>query len=388
MKNIGILGKGQLGMLLSQAADRAGHRAEVWDLREQKAFDFSSGQWRALPLAEWLSEKDVITAEIEDLSSLEEALTPCHDRMAPSADALFHLAFRDTEKAVLDRLGIPHAGQAICSSLAEVKTAVEKLNGQAVIKAARSGYDGKGQWRLDGWEHWDKLAESLNLFWHSAPDIRLVVERFVDFDTEVSLVGSRGADGTMVFYPLVENFHDGGILQVTLTDVCGRFRKLQPEAEAMMRRMADDLDYVGTMAIELFVENGELLVNEIAPRVHNSGHWSSDGCRWSQFDNHIRAVTKEPLAQPQASGCSAMINVIGEAGIHPQLLADEGVRCYWYDKAVRPGRKMGHINVPAADAATLRSMLLRHRKHWPAHAGQCLAQAIERLDEALSSVGQ
>ncbi len=369
------IGKGQLAMLLASAAHKQQHQLLAWDLRTEQAYDFSNHVWVPGNFDLCCQQADVITAELEDITPLGNALEPYHAKMFPSANALLSLAFRDTEKAVMDSLGIPHAATAQVSDIAQLMRALEALDHKAVIKAVRSGYDGKGQWRSHTKEDLPHLLDQIEQFWRQCPDISLVVERFVPFTAEVSIIGSRDRHGRVAFFPLTTNFHDGGILQISLAGMPFPWSYLQSKAEAVFKRLTDALDYVGTLAIEFFVEGRELVVNEIAPRVHNSGHWTTDGADISQFDNHIAAITGQAVSAPHQVKPTIMLNVIGQPNIDPHLLNAPEVRCYWYEKSLRPGRKMGHINIAAESTRDLLDLLEKYNPYWPDNVKSTLQEA-------------
>ncbi|CAE6926222.1 Catalyzes the ATP-dependent conversion of 5-aminoimidazole ribonucleotide (AIR) and HCO(3)(-) to N5-carboxyaminoimidazole ribonucleotide (N5-CAIR) [Vibrio sp. B1FLJ16] len=211
-----------------------------------------------------------------------------------------------------------------------------------VLKSALGGYDGKGQWRL-------KEASQVDAIWMemagciaTTPTQAIVAEEFVPFNREVSLVGARGKDGSVEVYPLAENVHTNGVLSLsTAIDA----PELQDQAKQMFTAVADSLEYVGVLALEFFDVDGALLVNEIAPRVHNSGHWTQQGAETCQFENHLRAVCGLPLGSTKLIRETSMVNILGEDTLPEALLAMDGFHIHWYGKEKRAGRKMGHINV-------------------------------------------
>ncbi|MYH51550.1 MAG: ATP-grasp domain-containing protein, partial [Gemmatimonadetes bacterium] len=217
----------------------------------------------------------------------------------------------------------------------------------AVIKARRFGYDGKGQAVARS-----RAAAAAAL---DALGPGLIAERFVRFERELSIIAVRGRDGSRVFYPLTENHHRDGILRASYAPARETAPALQTAAEELAGRIMDQLDYVGVLAIELFESEGRLLANEMAPRVHNSGHWTLDGADISQFENHIRAATGLPLARPAVPAPAAMLNIIGELPGAAAVAAVPGAHLHLYDKAPRPGRKLGHVNITGPDEAAVRA---------------------------------
>ena len=253
---------------------------------------------------------------------------------------------RLNEKTLFEKLGIPLTDFASVNSAAELDSAVRKLGLPGVLKTRRLGYDGKGQWVL---RSENDIAELKRDF----PSTPLILEKFVRFTRELSILAVRGRSGEMVFYPLVENRHRGGILRLSLAPAPQLSLPLQQEAENAARRILEALDYVGVLAVELFECDGHLLANEIAPRVHNSGHWSIEGAVTSQFENHLRGVAGLPLGKTQMLGHSAMLNLIGEVPEPGELLAVPDTHLHLYGKALRAGRKVGHVTVRAESAEQL-----------------------------------
>ena len=225
------------------------------------------------------------------------------------------------------------------SSRTDLLAGLEKLGYPAVLKTRRFGYDGKGQAVL-------RDPEDLERAWQRLGDAPLVLEAFVPFEAECSLVGVRGRDGETCFWPLTENVHDNGILALSRPAVFSV--QLQQEAEHCMERLMEHFNYRGVMTIEFFLRGGELLANEIAPRVHNSGHWTIDGAECSQFENHVRAVAGMPLGRTGLLRPSLMFNWIGEMPDRERAMAVPGLHWHDYDKAPRPGRKIGHATLTAA----------------------------------------
>jgi 5-(carboxyamino)imidazole ribonucleotide synthase len=270
----------------------------------------------------------------------------------PGARSLEVAQDRLTEKDTFRLLGIGTPAFSAVDSRADLDTAVDAVGGlPAVLKTRRGGYDGKGQAVLlspaDLDAAWADLGES-------AP---LILESLVPFDRELSVLAVRGLDGTVACWPLVENRHEGGILRVSRAPAPRVDDALQARGEALATQLLEYLDHVGVLAVELFDVGGELLANEIAPRVHNSGHWTIEGALTSQFENHVRAVLGWPLGATAARGPSAMVNCIGVMPSRDAVLAISGAHLHDYGKAPRPGRKLGHITVIADDDAELAARL-------------------------------
>ena len=222
----------------------------------------------------------------------------------------------------------------------DLDLAVKKVGLPAVLKTRRMGYDGKGQWILG-------TAEDVKIAKDGLPKLPFTVERFVPFTRELSVIAVRGKAGETAFYPLVENHHRNGILRLSLAPAPGVAPEIQKAAEDAARQVLEALNYVGVLAIEFFECDGKLLANEMAPRVHNSGHWTIEGAVTSQFENHLRAICGLPLGSTTAIGASAMINLIGEVPESVQVLAIPSAHLHLYGKEPRPGRKLGHVTLRA-----------------------------------------
>jgi 5-(carboxyamino)imidazole ribonucleotide synthase len=290
---------------------------------------------------------DVVTYEWEGVPAATaralEATTP----VFPGPRALDISQDRITEKDALNALGIATAPYRAVDSRADLYAAVDALGLPAVLKTRRGGYDGKGQAVL-------RTAPDVDTAWNDLGDVPLILEGFVPFTRELSIVAVRGRDGEVRCWPVVENEHRGGILHLTRAPAQNAD---QAAAEACIRPLLDDLDYVGVCCVELFDTGTGLLANEIAPRVHNSGHWTIEGAETSQFENHVRAVAGMPLGSTAARGPSAMVNCIGTMPNRDAVLRVPGAHLHDYGKRPRPGRKLGHITLTAKDDAELNTRL-------------------------------
>jgi 5-(carboxyamino)imidazole ribonucleotide synthase len=264
----------------------------------------------------------------------------------PPARALDVAQDRLVEKQTLNELGIATAPFRAVDTVDDLRAAAEALGLPGVLKTRRGGYDGKGQAVL-------RSDADLEPVFASLGGVPLILEGFVAFERELSIVAVRAAGGEVRAWPVVENLHREGILRVTRAPAPGCDEGVQARAEACIRPLLDSLDYVGVCCVELFDVGGQLLANEIAPRVHNSGHWTIEGAETSQFENHVRAVTGMPLGSTAARGPSAMVNIIGTMPDRDAVLRVPGSHFHDYGKEPRPGRKLGHVTVTAPDAATL-----------------------------------
>jgi 5-(carboxyamino)imidazole ribonucleotide synthase len=259
---------------------------------------------------------------------------------------------RLVEKSFFARLGIPTSPFEPVGSADGLAAAARRIGLPAVLKTRRLGYDGKGQRVL-------RSQADLAGAWEAMGGMPLLLERFVDFDRELSVLAVRGRTGETAVYPLVENRHREGILRLTLAPAPGLPPLLQSAAERHAAAALAALDYVGVLAIELFARGGELLANEMAPRVHNSYHWTIEGARTSQFENHLRAVLGLPPGSTALTGHHAMLNLIGSTPDPAAVLAVPGAHLHLYGKAPRPGRKLGHVTVTADSPAERDALLAR-----------------------------
>ena len=290
----------------------------------------------AAQLAALAGANDVVTFDWENIAG--SALAPLEKltRVRPPRAALEVSQDRMAEKALFSRLKIPVAPHAAVDDRTGLLRAVGKLGLPGVLKTRRFGYDGKGQVVLHVPAHIDAA-------WAAIGGRGLIYEKFQDFSREISIVGARSAAGETVFYPLSANTHGGGILHYSIAPFVNS--KLERAARIYLRRVMQALEYVGVLTIEFFVVKGRLIANEMAPRVHNSGHWTIEGCVTSQFENHLRAICDLPLGSTRALGHTAMVNFLGEMPDRERLLAIDGLAFHDYGKEPRPGRKLGHCTI-------------------------------------------
>jgi 5-(carboxyamino)imidazole ribonucleotide synthase len=287
-------------------------------------------------LAELAARSDVLTFDWENVPG--SALAPLEKltRVRPPRAALEISQDRMREKALFKRLHIPVAAHAAIDSKQQLVRAARKLGTPGVLKTRRLGYDGKGQFVL-------RDAGDLDKAWDSIGGRGLIYEMFQLFSRELSIVGARSPTGQIVTYPLSMNRHDGGILHYSIAPFT--HPALERRAKIYLKRVMNALAYVGVLAIEFFVVKGRLIANEMAPRVHNSGHWTIEGCVTSQFENHLRAICGLPLGSTRALGHTAMVNFLGNLPDRARLLAIEGLAFHDYGKEPRPGRKLGHCTI-------------------------------------------
>jgi 5-(carboxyamino)imidazole ribonucleotide synthase len=352
---VAIVGGGQLGRMLVQAGEQLG----VACLTLDPAADSPSAQVGPsivgayddpAALAQLVDGADVVTYEFENVPV--DAVRSLETPVLPPPAALEAAQDRIAEKTLFTDVGLPVPTFAAVDDLTSLTAAIEAVGLPAVLKTRRFGYDGKGQAVIRS----APLAEDA---WRAVGEVPSILEALVPFDRELSIIAVRAADGEMRCYPLVENHHRDGILRVSYAPAPDLTDGLQSAAEAHARAVGERLGYVGVFAIELFEAGGTLLGNEMAPRVHNSGHWTIEGAETSQFENHLRAVCGLPLGDVGVREHVAMVNVIGQEPDAAAILAIPGAHLHSYGKQARPGRKLGHVTLVADDPDTLRARVLQ-----------------------------
>lgn len=356
IKTIGILGGGQLGMMLAQAALKLGYRCVFLEDADNAPAALYGQVFKYDELDDFIAVSDVFTLEFENtpvktaksLANLEHK-----GGLFPPTNALEVAQNRLAEKALFNELSIDTVPFMAINSLDELQTAAKTLGLPLVLKTSRGGYDGKGQFFIKTIDEigaaWDELGGAVTgdggLTDTPAP---LIAEGFINFSREVSIIAVRTQDGDISYYPLVENHHTNGILSKTIAPAADADH-LTEQAQSNISKILSHLDYIGVLTLELFVSDDGLIANEIAPRVHNSGHWTIEGANTSQFENHIRAVLGLPLGDTGIIKPSVMLNVIGKYPNIHELLTHTGVHFHHYHKAERDGRKIGHITVMSDD---------------------------------------
>ncbi len=344
---LGILGGGQLGRMIAMAAAQLGLRTHVYAPEQNSpAFDVAAEHTLAAyddeaALVRFAKAVDVITYEFENVPSTTAATLSAHTLLAPNARALAVSQDRFVEKSFIANLGIPIAPFADVSNETELAEAVSRIGRPSVLKTRRFGYDGKGQVMI-------RPETDLSAAWEAVGGAPSILEGFVPFEREVSVVAARTASGDFAAYDLCANEHRNHILDMTRVPA-GVSAGTEQQAVDIARTIADALDYVGVLAVEMFLvtdQGGErLVVNEIAPRVHNSGHWTLGGAVTSQFEQHVRAVCGWPLGETRRLGRVEMQNLIGhDIEAWERILAEPGAFLHLYGKTeARSGRKMGHV---------------------------------------------
>lgn len=354
MKKVLVLGAGQLARMMALASKPLNIEVRAYDVGSNTVVDPLSPAIKHGDLQEGIDFADVITAEFEHIQ--HDVLSTCEasGKLFPSSQSIKTGGDRRLEKNLLEAAGVANAKHKIVESKADFDNAIESLTLPLIFKSALAGYDGKGQWRLKDRADAAAMWLDIKAFFDGAKGDEkqaVVAEQMVPFDREVSMVGVRNAKGETFAYPLTENHHTNGVLSVSLA--VGEHQALQSQASEAFEKVANALDYVGVLAIEFFQVGNALLVNEIAPRVHNSGHWTQQGADICQFENHIRAVCGLPLGSTHLIRPTAMINILGPDSIPNEVLTIPSTSVHWYGKDKRPGRKMGHINVCGKDKAEL-----------------------------------
>jgi 5-(carboxyamino)imidazole ribonucleotide synthase len=341
LSRVGIVGAGQLGRMLALAGYPLGIRCVFLDRSAaspaaQVAPILVGELEDAEQLAALAACSDVVTFDWENISG--KALEPIEKltRVRPPRAALEVSQDRLAEKALFSTLRIPVGAHAAVDSKEQLAVAVRKIRLPGILKTRRLGYDGKGQFVL-------RDPRDIDAAWSSISGTGMIYEKFQDFSREVSIVGVRSAAGQIVFYPLSANCHGGGILHYSIAPFVNS--ALERTARNYLKRVMNALAYVGVLTIEFFVVKGRLIANEMAPRVHNSGHWTIEGCVTSQFENHLRAICDLPLGSTRALGHAAMINFLGKMPDRTRLLGLDGLAFHDYGKEPRPGRKLGHCTI-------------------------------------------
>jgi len=346
MTKVGIIGAGQLGQMLGIAGRRMGLEFVFLDPSDDPPaadvgpvlkypFDSEEG------LAELAALTDIITYEFENVPVSAIGKVSPATPVYPPAEALRYAQDRLSEKSLFESLGIPVPAFRAVDSVDDLKQAAKAIGLPIVLKTRRLGYDGKGQFVVRNDEDIESACEALG-----GKD--LIAEAWVPFDREISAIGARSVSGEIAHYPLTENEHDNGILSVSRAPADAS--DLEAIARGYLSALLDHLQYVGVLALELFVTADGLLANEFAPRVHNSGHWTIEGAMTSQFENHLRAILDQPLGDTSMRGYAGMLNLIGNMPADPTEFETAPWHLHDYGKAPRPGRKLGHATVVSTTA--------------------------------------
>lgn len=343
MKRVGIFGGGQLGRMLVEAAKVLGVECKVIEegssCSASKVIEVFQTKYDNIDdIAKYLSDVDIVTYEFENIpQKLLEKISSIKP-VYPPLKALEISRHRGKEKSFVNSLGIKTPEFLIAKTFEDLKQQADNIKFPVIVKTCTEGYDGKGQWRFE-----DK-ASLLNFSDNVVLKSEIIAEQKVNFEYEFSCIGARSTNGEIQIYPLCENVHDKGILDYTKSPSSWISKIVTDKAISATTKLLSELDYVGVIAVEYFAVQDEIVFNEYAPRVHNSGHWTIEGARASQFENHIRACLGMELVKPEPIGYSFMINLLGTKGDENKLKSLESVTYHWYDKlGLGDRRKVGHV---------------------------------------------
>lgn len=358
---VGIIGGGQLAQMLAQSVKPMGARCVVLDpdpnaCAQSDAELIIAEYTDTEALAELADRCDVVTYEFENVPARATDALAGKIGVHPNPGALRIAQDRLNERTMFAELGIQTPRYEAIDSVDDLLAALETIGAPALLKARTLGYDGKGQVLVSDAQH---VEES----WNTLGGVPAILDAFVPFVRELSIIAVRGQDGRVAFYPLAENTHRGGILRVSKAPARDVSDKVEKQARDAATSLLSHLDYVGVLAVEFFQigvgDDAHLVANEIAPRVHNTGHWTIEGARTSQFENHMRAVMGIELGSTDPIGCSAMVNIIGDDPRPGALEAVPEAHVHMYGKAPRAGRKLGHVTLNAPNESDLDALLER-----------------------------
>lgn len=343
---IGVLGGGQLARMIALAGIPLDCSFVVLDPSDTACAAAAATQIKGdyddpQALAELARQVDVVTYEFENVPQASARLLAQSVPVYPAADVLHVAQDRLNEKNLFTQLGIETPPYAPVNSLSELERAATTIGLPAVLKTRTQGYDGKGQAVI---RSQDQLAQA----WTAIGEVPAILEGFIRFEREVSMVAVRNLAGEIRYYPLSENHHDAGILRIARAQPGDAMTE---QAQSYTEKLLSHFNYVGVIAVEFFQRGDQLLANEFAPRVHNSGHWTMEGAECSQFENHVRAVADLPLGSTEALSCAAMVNIIGDLPSAADVLAVEHAHAHFYGKSARPGRKVAHVGIRAPSVA-------------------------------------
>lgn len=341
---IGILGGGQLGQMLSMAASRLGFKTHIFEPSENPpasnvASKFTRAEYDDYDaLKQFASSVDVVTYEFENIPTAALDIIETQSEIFPNREALKISQDRLIEKEFINKLGFKTASFCEVNSIEELIHAINQIGAPSILKTRRFGYDGKGQVKV-------QPSSKPEEIWKNLGEKALILEGFINFSSEFSVIGSRSKDGQISCFDPGENVHKDGILRTT-TVPAHLTNQQKTEAVLITAKILETLKYVGVIGIEFFLEKNSLVINEFAPRVHNSGHWTQNGCTVDQFEQHIRAITGWKLGNAERHSDVIMENLIGDEIYKTNQLAEDGsIALHLYGKAdVNPGRKMGHFN--------------------------------------------
>ncbi len=370
-----ILGHGQLARMMYLEATQLGLNIIAVNANTKECVHPVDKSVLNISIDEAFSQANVITSEFEHLPAVLVEKAEQSGKFLPNAKAIQAGADRIIEKQLLNSLQVNNCPHVVIQSIEDLMAARQKLGDKIILKTSRDGYDGYGQWRIFSESDFDVVQTQLSD--HNFSRMPLIAETCIKFERELSLIGVTDKNGNHAFYPLTENHHAAGQLVLSIAPAPRVTLELEKQARDIYKKISEKLDYCGVLAIEFFQLGDKLLVNEIAPRVHNSGHWTQEGSVTSQFENHIRAVAGFPLGSTHLTNSVAMINYVGHGMPSPDLFRVPNVHLHWYDKTVRPKRKMGHINVVAESHSKLLETVRKVKSFIPEGLVKNLAPLID-----------
>jgi len=372
-----VLGSGQLAQMMFLAAAPLGVEVLAVDVSDNSVVHPISKQAMNFDLDFAIAEANAITVEFEHIPEPLLIKVEQSGKLLPNIASILAGADRVREKQLLTKHNVANCQHRIISHIDDLAGICDELGEQIIFKASRDGYDGYGQWRMKEASQLEELsAVFAKLDLESVP---LVAERMSHFDREISVIGARDKNGNVRCFEIAENLHYQGQLHVSIAPATNLSESVKAKAHDIFHTLANNMNYVGVLAVELFQTGEDLLVNEIAPRVHNSGHWTQQGADTNQFEQHIRAVLGFGLGSTKAHSVTAMVNIIGCTSFSRDLIGIEGCHLHWYGKTLRDKRKMGHINVVAGSYSELGKKLATLLSYLPSESFPLLAQESARL---------
>ena len=372
-----VFGAGQLAKMMYLAAAPLGVEVQAVDVKTRLMVHPVSKAGLNVKLQDAFAEAIAISAEFEHVPEDLLEMAEQTGKLLPNSKAILSGADRIREKQLLDLAGVANAEFTIIDDITKLDECVEKLGERIIFKASRDGYDGYGQWRIN---QASQLSEIKKIF--TTLDLKtvpIIAEKMIDFSRELSIIGARNAKGQTNIYDLAENLHHHGQLHVSIAPAPNISEEVRVQAVNAFENIANKLEYVGVLAVEMFQIEDELLVNEIAPRVHNSGHWTQNGAETCQFEQHVRAVLNFALGDTSTNKATLMINIIGCTSFSRDLISIPGCHLHWYGKEVREKRKMGHINITGSDYKDLSEKLALLQNYLPSEYFPKLQSQVERL---------
>jgi 5-(carboxyamino)imidazole ribonucleotide synthase len=372
-----VFGAGQLAQMMYLAAAPLGVDVYAVDVIAREVVNPMNKAKLDMSIEYAVTDVHVVTAEFEHVPEDLLDLAEKAGKLFPNMAAILTGADRVREKHVLESNDVANCSHAIVSDVSQVDAVLDELGEKLIFKASRDGYDGYGQWRLFARDETKQLKQafaSLDL-----QQVPLVAEKMLSFDREISVIGARNAQGEIACFDIAENLHHEGQLHVSVAPATHLESHVRLQAIEVFKTISSALNYVGVLAVELFQIADQIIVNEIAPRVHNSGHWTQHGADTCQFEQHIRAILGFPLGDTSSKGVTAMVNIIGCTSFSRDLISIPGCHLHWYGKELREKRKMGHINVVATNYAELGNKLLMLLQYLPEEYFPLLRAEANRL---------